>query len=324
MRLGLVALSFVLVNAADHYQMDAIKDDMVIRNNEICSIAEPTNCYPLLFQATNEFQAIRPGQQIPKGLHVRIDYHTGFKEAKLNNDDGTAADSLPVLVPSSEAEADTQKMPKITLKTEKAGKVTRDEKDSLTILLDRLESANITDAIPILEHLTEVGREVDIGLAIAQSGKMLLELLDGKVFQHVARLLGSIASNNPKAQDELISFRAIPKLWKTLLRQSEPDSVTFSALCHLVRSNIAGMDEFVALQPQTVLKLWLKTKIRTKVVDLVSDLYNPEMRPDSVKVPWDTLDWCVILEKYGRANHVIEQLSLLDPQCTVFLTSQEL
>lgn len=36
-----------------------------------------------MFVATNEWQEIKPGQSIPPGLHIRIDFQTGTREAKL-------------------------------------------------------------------------------------------------------------------------------------------------------------------------------------------------------------------------------------------------
>ena len=43
-----------------------------------------------VFQPTSEWQAIRPNQGIPAGLHVRMNLQTGEKEAKLmDGDDGS-------------------------------------------------------------------------------------------------------------------------------------------------------------------------------------------------------------------------------------------
>lgn len=43
-----------------------------------------------VFQPTSDWQAIRPGQGIPAGLHVRMNLQTGEKEAKLmDGDDGS-------------------------------------------------------------------------------------------------------------------------------------------------------------------------------------------------------------------------------------------
>ena len=36
-----------------------------------------------MFEPTEEWQEIKPGQSIPPGLHVRVDLQTGLKEAKL-------------------------------------------------------------------------------------------------------------------------------------------------------------------------------------------------------------------------------------------------
>lgn len=50
----------------------------------ICSPTDSTDCYPLTFQPTTYFQKIREGQNIPPGLHVRLNIYTGEKEARLN------------------------------------------------------------------------------------------------------------------------------------------------------------------------------------------------------------------------------------------------
>jgi len=41
------------------------------------------------FVPTNEWQEIKPGQAIPRGLHVRMDMQTGKKEARLMQDEET-------------------------------------------------------------------------------------------------------------------------------------------------------------------------------------------------------------------------------------------
>ena len=48
------------------------------------------------FIATNEWQEIKPGQSIPKGLHVRINMATGLKEAKLLDPEDNSEQSQPV------------------------------------------------------------------------------------------------------------------------------------------------------------------------------------------------------------------------------------
>lgn len=50
----------------------------------ICPTSNLAECYPRLFEPTKEFQQIKEGQQLPPGLHVRMNVYTGEKEARLN------------------------------------------------------------------------------------------------------------------------------------------------------------------------------------------------------------------------------------------------
>lgn len=50
----------------------------------ICPDSNPLNCYPKLFQPTNQWQPVREGQIIPVGLEVRLDLENMNREAKLS------------------------------------------------------------------------------------------------------------------------------------------------------------------------------------------------------------------------------------------------
>ena len=51
----------------------------------ICPDPEnPLDCYPKLFVPTNEWQTIKPGQDIPPGLHVRLNIDTLEKRGQAN------------------------------------------------------------------------------------------------------------------------------------------------------------------------------------------------------------------------------------------------
>lgn len=45
-----------------------------------------------VFIPTTEWQVVKEGQSIPKGLHVRMNLQTGLKEAKLMDESSTASD----------------------------------------------------------------------------------------------------------------------------------------------------------------------------------------------------------------------------------------
>lgn len=66
-------------------------DDVKDSNVKVTTNAEQIDEEDLeVFQPTSEWQAIRPNQGIPAGLHVRMNLQTGEKEAKLmDGDDGS-------------------------------------------------------------------------------------------------------------------------------------------------------------------------------------------------------------------------------------------
>lgn len=49
----------------------------------ICHTSDPLECYPKVFEPTDEFQPVRDDQNLPPGLHVRMNIYTGQKEAKI-------------------------------------------------------------------------------------------------------------------------------------------------------------------------------------------------------------------------------------------------
>ncbi|KAK3365306.1 hypothetical protein B0T24DRAFT_431714 [Lasiosphaeria ovina] len=75
----------------------------------ICHTDNAAECYPKVFQPTDEFQLVRADQDLPSGLHVRLNVWTGEKEAKTNvPDEEVAADQRAVVVVDSESQEDQQ------------------------------------------------------------------------------------------------------------------------------------------------------------------------------------------------------------------------
>lgn len=50
----------------------------------ICHTSHASECYPRTFQPTLNFQVVHDGQELPPGLHIRMNLATGVKEARLN------------------------------------------------------------------------------------------------------------------------------------------------------------------------------------------------------------------------------------------------
>lgn len=50
----------------------------------ICHTNHASECYPRIFQPTLKFQVVHNDQELPPGLHIRMNLATGVKEARLN------------------------------------------------------------------------------------------------------------------------------------------------------------------------------------------------------------------------------------------------
>ena len=70
----------------------------------ICRTSNAADCYPSIFQPTEEFQVIKDDQSLPPGLHVRLNLATGVKEARLNVPEPEDAHSDLVIVEKPEPE----------------------------------------------------------------------------------------------------------------------------------------------------------------------------------------------------------------------------
>ncbi|CAK7243154.1 MAG: nucleotide exchange factor sil1 [Sporothrix thermara] len=76
----------------------------------ICPSGVAAECYPKVFEPTDFFQPVREDQDLPPGLHVRLNIYTGLREAKINDPSedlpaglaGLPVDSSVVLVDQPE------------------------------------------------------------------------------------------------------------------------------------------------------------------------------------------------------------------------------
>lgn len=198
----------------------------------ICSQENSEDCYPKIFEPTGEFRIVREGQEIPPGLHVRLDVTTGLKEAKLNDPkeqnpalEGLAVDSSMVVVESEEGSEDAAKLrvPKGAPEYEPVGKIKPPEsesqafRDSLTFLKTlSLNDRPVDAALTILE---DIAHDIYYGLKITEDPNAVKELLcmmssqdnfakasdDETVKQagSAASIIGSALQNNQKALQEV-------------------------------------------------------------------------------------------------------------------------
>lgn len=195
----------------------------------LCDPSAPNDCYPRVFQPTEEFQAVRDGQELPSGLHVRMNIWTGEKEAKINvpGDDDASLEGLPVDrgVVVVESEAPGRKAPRIPNGApayEALGKVKKPEQeaDSFHRSMEVLVSAghqHDEDLDGALERLEDLSHDIYYGLKVAQDSealRRLLCLMTGPASadaptgstprdQQAAAVLGGALQNNPAALQEV-------------------------------------------------------------------------------------------------------------------------
>ncbi|KAJ4295665.1 hypothetical protein N0V88_004367 [Collariella sp. IMI 366227] len=189
----------------------------------ICHTDNPAECYPKVFQATDEFQKVHHDQDLPIGLHVRLNVQTGEREAKINVPDeidpaleGLPVDSSVVIVDRDLFEPEQPLIPRDAPAYDPAGKIKVPKTESseegsafyktLTILKKGL------DVDAALEMLEDISHDIYYGLKIAEDYDTVHELFclssaNDPATTTRARLaaltLASTIQNNPKALAEL-------------------------------------------------------------------------------------------------------------------------
>lgn len=74
--------------------------ELYVGDSLICNDIE---CYPKVFEASDVWKEIRPEQQLPGGLDVRMNLETGLKEARLHEVEPEAIPNIPVAMPADDS-----------------------------------------------------------------------------------------------------------------------------------------------------------------------------------------------------------------------------
>lgn len=239
--LGLALLTLPLVAQANSAPVDPSPP---AHHDLICSPTDVTDCYPRVFQPTKDFQIIREGQDLPPGLHVRMNIYAGTKEARLNipmeGEEGAAVEAalsdLPVeqsvvVVDQPVSEEDTKpalrdQVPINPPTFDTAGKIlppppSADGTDMGTfqkaLLAIKMEARAFDTA---LDDLMELSHDIYYGLEIAKDGPVLEKLVcltlgsgsekipagkNGREHK-AASILASSIQNNPTALKEVAKW----------------------------------------------------------------------------------------------------------------------
>jgi len=178
------------------------------------TICRHEHCYSKEFEPTDEFKEILEGQEVPSGLHYRINLETGRREAKkVDPSDSTSYDTVQVEAGHKEDinyrggdivvvpdEPVVPPPPSLKPNHHLTPDVWFDFKTSLSKIH---ESTNVTNALNSLE---EASHEVEFGLKIINTKTLerLLFFITDKSQDHQVRalsaiIIGNSLQNNPHA-----------------------------------------------------------------------------------------------------------------------------
>ena len=285
----------------------------------------PEDCYPRVFEADGvNFKQIREGQSLPKGLHIRINWQTGYKEAKLASASGDNDGIWDIVaVPEAVIHPTQQLVSGLTL-------IEASELQNVTNTLISLlgMSSNATGmADGLLDELQDAVRHVDYGAAFAQDTQTIQRLVGfiqkhfvdrNALVQSIALTLGNALSNNPAAQLAVRSLDLPMALW-AIVEQHTGDSATASRVLYafsaLMRSNQFEMRRFnkqngFTRMAEFVLLESTPTALRRKAVVLMGDLLDPQMALDG----WSLLPilssdcvslWCLASDEWKSLHQDI-------------------
>ncbi|GAO15905.1 uncharacterized protein UV8b_02415 [Ustilaginoidea virens] len=197
----------------------------------ICHTKNPKDCYPRIFRPTNQFQVVHNDQELPNGLHVRLNIWTGQKEAKINvpgetdaSLEGLPVDRAVVMVDPAEPEGGLPSIPSIPRgapEYEPVGKVRQPQQESGTFgeglkMLKKGAGRSSHAFDDALEGLEELSHDLYYGLKIAEDPKAvkaLLCLMSSHQAgaspaavprdQQAAAILAGALQNNPTALSEV-------------------------------------------------------------------------------------------------------------------------
>lgn len=215
-------------------------------DDEICRVEKNTGkeiCYPKVFEPTEEWQVVWPDQVIPAGLHVRMDYENGVKEAKINDPneeiEGVAVavgEEVPedeIVIEDLTGEGDeglsaNEKVQRAIEKAIKEKRIKEGHKPNPNI--PESDHQTFTDAVaalrdyklngkaamlPIaLSQLEELAHEIDFGIALSDHDPLdaLLQVLDdakvdveSKIM--AARTVGASLRNNAHALNKVLDSK---------------------------------------------------------------------------------------------------------------------
>ncbi|CAI5756131.1 unnamed protein product [Candida verbasci] len=179
------------------------------RNTLICNPNNTTDCYPKLFKPTKDWQIIKPNQEIPPGLHVRLNIATLEKEAKIM-DKEESENSIDDLVIKEDKVIDHNDLNERVSKS-KRSKVDQNELTNFHNAAEEVEfNDGDTERLQLsLNTLEELSHDFEFGNKITSNTTLLIKMIqlskESPNFKdQIYRIIASSLRNNPNSVRNLI------------------------------------------------------------------------------------------------------------------------
>jgi len=299
----------------------------------LCNFA--SFCESSDFVATNEWQEIAEGQRVPSGLHYRINFETGKKEAKLldenaESDETKVKVTTPILSDQNVIE-DDQPSEQISPEQIKEMKAMMEKmklnKDIANIknLMANYENSSLDSKLVILEDLDYYMHQIDNAqdfVFLNGLSKIILPALRSSVEDLIAKaaiLLGSASQSNTKVQNAVVSTDIPEELLELILKPTSSEKVIrrlIFAFSAITRGNANCVEKFKVLGGFKILQKSLKDRISEtdlvlKGLSFISDLLSNDATKEALNLD---NSWCALQkseELYSTKTTDLDQIDRL-------------
>lgn len=195
----------------------------------ICAPNNPTDCYPKIFEPTTEWQIIREGQDIPPGLHVRLNMENLAREAKFldpseetegsselmvnaeHNDNGDDSHQMTNEDQANEIQQKIKEFKQAQGKSKASTADLNDFQSSVDEVQHHREGGDASILSMALDTLIDLSHDIEFGVKLTQDSSVFRSLVDvSKSIQDedlqekVYRIMGSSLRNNPDAVNNVL------------------------------------------------------------------------------------------------------------------------
>lgn len=195
-----------------------------------CDPHNSLDCYPKIFKPTDNWQPIRYGQEIPPGLHVRLNLDNMVREAKLLDPEEETQEETDLIIKDNMAVEENGEDKLQQLQSPEKGRyASMTEKEDLASSLKSLRSfvstKDLTKVDSTLELLIDLSHDIELGAQLTQDPsnfRVLLDLKDtfpndNEVMEKSCRIIGSCLRNNPVAISNTVEGQS-ETFFNTLLK----------------------------------------------------------------------------------------------------------